>query len=33
MFTELINESDQTGLRQQEDFPKEELKGNQPTND
>ena len=33
MFTEPINESDQTGLKQQEDFPKEELKGTQSTND
>ena len=33
LFTEPINKSDQTGLKQQEDFPKEELKGTQPTND
>ena len=33
MFTEPINKSDQTGLQQQEDFPKEELKGTQSTND
>ena len=30
---ETINKSDHTGLQQQEDFPKEELKGTQPTND
>ena len=33
MFTEPINKSDHTGLKQQEDFPKEELKGTQSTND
>ena len=33
MFTEPINKSDQTGLKQQEKFPKKELKGIQPTND
>ena len=33
MFTEPINKSDQTGLKQQELIPKEELKGTQPTND
>ena len=33
MFTEPKNESDQTGLKQQEYFPKEELKGTQSTND
>ena len=33
LFTEPINKSDQTGLKQQEDFPKEELKGTQSTND
>ena len=33
MFTELINKSDHTGLKQQKDFPKEELKGTQSTND
>ena len=32
LFTEPINKSDQTGLKQQ-DFPKEELKGTQSTND
>ena len=33
LFTEPINKSDQTLLKQQEGFPKEELKGTQPTND
>ena len=33
MFTEPINKSDQTGLEQQEDFPKDELKGTQSTNE
>ena len=33
LFTIPINKSDHTGLQQQEDFPKEELKGTQPTND
>ena len=33
MFTKPIYKSDQTGLKQQEGFPKEELKGTQPTND
>ena len=33
MFTEPINKSDHTGLQQQEDFPREELKGTQSTND
>ena len=33
MFTEPINKSDQTGLKQQEDFPKEELEGTQSMND
>ena len=33
LFTEPINKSDQTGLKQQENFPKEELKGTQSTND
>ena len=32
LFTEPITKSDHTGLKQQEDFPKEELKGSQPTN-
>ena len=32
-FTEPINKSNNTGLKQQEDFPKEELKGTQSTND
>ena len=33
LFTEPINKSDHTGLNQQEEFPKEELKGTQSTND
>ena len=33
MFTEPINKSDQTGLKQQEDFPKKEFKGTQSTKD
>ena len=33
LFTEPTNKSDQTGLKQQENFPKEELKGTQTTND
>ena len=33
LFTEPINKSDQTGLKQQEDFPNEELKGTQSTKD
>ena len=33
MFTEPMNKSDQTGLKQQENFPKEELKGTQSMND
>ena len=33
MFTEPINKSDHTALQQQEDFPREELKGTQSTND
>ena len=32
MFTEPINKSDQTGLKQQEYFLKEELKATQSTN-
>ena len=31
LFTEPKNKSDQTGLKQQEDFPKEELKSTQST--
>ena len=33
LFTEPTNKTDHTGLQQQEDFPKEELKGTQSTND
>ena len=33
LFTEPINNTDHTGLKQQEEFPKEELKGTQSTND
>ena len=33
LFTEPKNKSDHTGLWKQEDFPKEELKGTQSTND
>ena len=33
MFTEPINKSDQTGLKQQKSFRKEELRGTQPTNE
>ena len=33
MFTQPINKSDRTGLKQKEYFPKEELKGTQSTND
>ena len=33
MFTEPINRSDQTRLQQQEQFPKEKLKGTQSKND
>ena len=33
MFTEPKNKSHYTGLQQKEDFPKEELKGTQSTND
>ena len=33
MFTEPINKSDQTGLKQQEEFQKEGLKSTQTTND
>ena len=33
LFTEPINKSDHTGLQQQEEFTKEELKGTQSTND
>ena len=33
LFREPINKSDHTGLLQQEDFPKEELKGTQSTID
>ena len=33
MFTEPINKSDQTGLKEQESLPKEELKATQLTND
>ena len=33
VFTEPIHKSDQTGLKQQESFPKEELKRTQPTTD
>ena len=33
LFTEPVNKSDQTGLKQQEYFTKEELKGTQSTND
>ena len=33
MFTEPTNKANQTGLKQGEDFPKEELKGTQPKND
>ena len=32
MFTEAINKSDPAVLKQQDDFPKEELKGTQPPN-
>ena len=31
IFTQRINKSDQTGLKQHEDFPKEELKSTQST--
>ena len=33
LFTEPINKSDEMELKQQEDFPKEELKGTQSAND
>ena len=33
MFTEAINKSNQTGLKQQEDLPEEELKGTQSTDE
>ena len=33
MFTEPINKSDQTGLKQKELFQKEKLKSTQTTND
>ena len=33
MYTEPINKPDQMVLKQQECFPKEELKGTQPMND
>ena len=33
LFTEPINKTDHSGLKQQELFPKEELKGTQSTND
>ena len=33
LFTEPMNKSDHTGLKQQEEFRKEELKGTQSTND
>ena len=33
LFTKPINKSDHTGLKQQEKFPQEELKGTQSTND
>ena len=33
MFTEPINKSVHTGLKQQENMPKEELKGSQSMND
>ena len=33
LFTEPISKSDHTGLQQQADFLKEELKGTQSTND
>ena len=33
LFTEPINKSDHTGLEQQEDFPMQEQKGTQSTND
>ena len=33
MFTEPISKSDQTGLKQKEDFAKEEVKGTQSTKD
>ena len=33
LFTERIKKSDQTGLKEQEDFLKQELKGTQSTND
>ena len=33
LFTETKNKSDHTGLKQQKDFPKEEMKGSQSTND
>ena len=33
LLTEPKNKSNHRNLKQQEDFPKEELKGTQPTND
>ena len=33
LLTETINKSDHTGFLKQENFPKEELKGTQSTND
>ena len=33
LFTEPINKSDHTGLKQQEYFPMQELKGTQSTNE
>ena len=33
LFTEPINKSDQPRLKQQENFPKEELKGTQSLNE
>ena len=33
VFTEPINKSDHTGLKQQEKLPKEQLKGSQSMND
>ena len=33
LFTEPKNKSDQTGLKERQDFPKEEMKGTQPTKD
>ena len=33
MFTEPLNKPDWTGVKQQEYFPKEDLKGTESTND